>query len=265
MKKLTAIAAALFITTNVMAENSSHWGYSGDHGPQNWAALSADNFSCTGDKQSPVNLTGFIEADLKPIVFNYLQDGYEVVNNGHTIQLNYNSGSSILLDGQQFNLLQAHFHAPSENHINGQSYPLEAHLVHADQKGSLAVIAVLFDKGALNKGLEVETDKYGARRVVATPSPNEWLKNIWSIMPTKAGETHTLLSTVNVSDILPRGHDYYRFDGSLTTPPCSEGVTWLVMKDIVTISQQQIDAFKSVLHEPNNRPIQALNSRSILQ
>jgi len=265
MKKLSLVVATLLFATNVVAESNSHWGYSGDTGPDNWATLTADNFACTGQKQSPVNLTGFIEADLTPIKFDYLQDGHEVINNGHTIQLNYKSGSSITLDGQQFKLLQAHFHAPSENHINGKSYPLEAHLVHVNEQGGLAVVAVLFEQGALNKGLEVQTDKYGSRLVVATPSPNKWLKNIWSVMPSEAGQTHSLTEMVNVADILPRSHDYYSFDGSLTTPPCSEGVKWLVMKEIVTISKKQIETFKKVLHEPNNRPIQALNSRPIYQ
>ncbi|PHS69300.1 MAG: carbonic anhydrase [Methylophaga sp.] len=265
MKKLLIFAATLSFTGSVYAAENSHWGYSGHQGPDNWASLTADNFACSGKNQSPVNLTGFIEADLEPIMFNYQPGGHEVINNGHTIQVNYEKGSSINLTGKTFNLLQVHFHAPSENHINGQSYPLEAHLVHADEQGNLAVVAVMFEQGVPNKGLEVQTDKYGSRQVIAVASANKWLKNIWSVMPSKAGETQKLLTMVNVADILPTNQDYYRFNGSLTTPPCSEGVQWLVMKKVMTVQQQQIDPFVEVLHEPNNRPLQPINSRTILQ
>jgi len=218
--------------------------YSGQTGSENWATLSADNFACTGKNQSPINLTGFIEADLTPIKFDYQQGGHEVINNGHTIQVNFNEGSSIELDGHSFNLLQVHFHAPSENHINGKSYPLEAHLVHADKDGNLAVVAVMYEQGSL---------------------AHDGIKAIWSSMPEKAGETQKLPAMMNVSGILPKSREYYRFNGSLTTPPCSEGVQWLVMKDSVVVEKQQIDAFVNVLHESNNRPIQAINSRAILK
>lgn len=243
MKKLTILAAAL-LSTNVAYAEGTSWGYSEHNGSENWAALSADNFACTGKNQSPVNLTGFIEADLSPIAFDYKQAGHEVINNGHTIQVNFKEGSSIKLDGHQFNLLQVHFHEPSENHINGKSYPLEAHLVHADEQGNLAVVAVMYELG---------------------DATHEGIKAIWSAMPEKAGETQKLATMMDVSDIIPKNRDYYRFNGSLTTPPCSEGVQWLVMKDSVTVGQQQIDAFVNILHEPNNRPIQAINSRAILE
>ncbi len=257
--------ASLVFTSNVFAESNTSWGYSGDIGPEKWANLTEDNFACTGNNQSPINLTGFTEADLTPIEIDYQQGGYEIVNNGHTIQMNYKKGSSIKLEGQTFNLLQVHFHAPSENHINGKSYPLEAHLVHQNEQGGLAVIAIMFEQGIPNKGLEVETDKFGSRKVIAVASPNKWLKNIWSVMPSNAKEAHTLNEMVNVIDILPKKQEYYRFDGSLTTPPCSEGVQWIVMKKVMAVQSQQIDAFISVLHEPNNRPLQPINSRTVLQ
>lgn len=265
MSKLIIMAAAIISTSAVYAESSFNWGYSAHNGSENWATLSADNFTCTGKNQSPINLTGFIDADLPPLEIDYQQGGHEVVNNGHTIQVNYEEGSSIKLDGHTFNLLQTHFHAPSENHINGQSYPLKAHLVHADVLGNLTVIAVMFAQGPPNTGLEVKTDKYGSRLIVAAPSANKWLKKTWSVMPQSAGKKHTFSDKVNVANILPKNRDYYRFDGSLTTPPCSEGVRWLVMKEIVTVSKQQIDTFRDVLHEPNNRPLQAINSRIILK
>lgn len=241
--KHTLIAICALIGLSGCATHSSHWGYSGHEGSENWAALSADNFACSGKNQSPINLSGFIEADLAPIKFNYEPGGDEILNNGHTVQINYKKGSSITLDGKTFELLQFHFHAPSENHINGNSYPLEAHLVHADKDGNLAVVAVMFKEGNTNSGL----------------------KDAWSIMPKHAGDKHQLPNQLNVNNILPNSREYYRFNGSLTTPPCSEGVRWLVMKDAITASKQQIEAFSSVLHEPNNRPLQAVNARPILK
>lgn len=242
MKK-TLIAMCALTELSGCATQNSHWGYSGQEAPKNWAALTPDNFACSGKNQSPINLAGFIKADLAPITFNYEPGGYEILNNGHTVQINYKKGSRITLDGKTFELLQYHFHAPSENHINGSSYPLEAHLVHADKDGNLAVVAVMFKEGNENSGL----------------------KQAWSLMPEHAGENHQFSKQLSVNNILPNSREYYRFNGSLTTPPCSEGVRWLVMKNAITVSKQQIDEFSGILHEPNNRPLQAVNSRSILK
>ncbi|WOH38660.1 carbonic anhydrase family protein [Thalassotalea fonticola] len=242
MKNLLLTSALVFSST-VVAGGDVHWGYSGEVGADNWAKLSPDNYQCSGNNQSPVNLTGFIEAELSPIKFNYNAMAKEILNNGHTVQVNLNSGSNINVDGNSFDLLQFHFHAPSENHINGTSYPLEAHFVHADKSGNLAVVAVMFEQGGENKGL--------------MPA--------WQQMPKHEGDKHALTAKFNGADILPENKDYYRFNGSLTTPPCSEGVRWLVMKTPVQASKQQLKAFSSVLHEPNNRPIQATNARMILQ
>ncbi|MFT6987642.1 MAG: carbonic anhydrase, partial [Psychromonas sp.] len=193
--------------------------------------------------QSPVNLTGFIEADLAPIAFNYQVGGSEILNNGHTVQVNYKKGSSITIDGLQFDLLQVHFHAPSENHINGISYPLEAHLVHADKEGKLTVVAVMYEVGA----------------------ENATLAGAWSQLPKHAGDQYKLNTELDINGLLPKNRDYYRFNGSLTTPPCSEGVRWLVLKESVAVSAAQVKAFSSALTGPNNRPIQATNSRVILK
>lgn len=220
-----------------------HWSYSGEGGPANWAKLSPDNFQCAGKNQSPVNLAGFIEADLKPIEFNYQAGATEVVNNGHTIQVNYAKGSTIKIDEQTFNLVQFHFHAPSENQIRGKSFPLEGHLVHADKDGKLAVLAVMYSVGAENAGLA----------------------KVFSDMPAKAGEKKAFASKFNVSEVIPATRDYYRFNGSLTTPPCSEGVRWLVVKAASTASKAQIDGFAKVIKHTNNRPLQAVNARTILE
>ncbi len=243
MKKTVITMCTLLGLSGGCATHNTHWGYSGDEGAKNWATLSAEYEPCSGKNQSPINLSGFIEADLSPISFNYEAGGYEILNNGHTVQLNYQKGSHITLDGINFELLQFHFHAPSENHINGHSYLLEAHLVHADKNGNLAVVAVMFKEGESNSGLA----------------------QAWNQMPQHIGIKHDLINVVSVDHILPENRDYYRFNGSLTTPPCSEGVRWLVMKNVMTASKQQIAAFSQVLHEPNNRPLQSINSRTILQ
>lgn len=247
MNKISLLAFTLLslnlISSNAFAGDKSPWEYSGKKGPENWAQLTAENAACAGKNQSPINLTGFIEAELKPLESNYLQGGEQILSNGHTVQVNYQKGSFVTIDGKQFKLLQFHFHAPSENHINGKSYPLEVHLVHADSQGNLAVVAVMFEQG----------------------KTNSLLAKAWQDMPSHVGEQHQLTNLINVDELLPINRDYYRFNGSLTTPPCSEGVRWLVMKNAVTASKEQIAQFKHTLHEPNNRPIQALNSRVVLQ
>ena len=129
----------------------AHWGYSGKDGPEHWGQLSEDYLTCSeGKNQSPIDLSGFVEADLKPIEIDYRSGGAEILNNGHTIQVNVSGGSTIAVDGHRFELKQYHFHAPSENRIEGRSFPMEAHLVHSDGDGRLAVVAVMFVEGAAN-------------------------------------------------------------------------------------------------------------------
>ncbi|MCK5889730.1 MAG: carbonic anhydrase family protein [Methylococcales bacterium] len=225
------------------AKHKPHWGYSGEKGAENWATLSPDNFECSGKNQSPINLSGFIDAKLAPISFNYAPGGYEVINNGHTVQVNYEKGSRIKVDDKLFDLIQFHFHAPSENHIEGNAYPLEAHFVHSSEDGELAVVAVMYKEGAENKAL----------------------KEAWAKMPAHAGDKHAFATAITANKLLPKNKAYYRFNGSLTTPPCSEGVRWFVMKNAMSASKEQIATFTSVLHEPNNRPLQAINARTILK
>lgn len=247
MNRIIVFLFAAVFSGSVLSEDNSHgghgWGYSGHWSPEHWASLSPDYSACAGNNQSPVNLTGFVESELEPMKIAYQDGGYEVINNGHSVQVNYKEGSYIELDGSKFYLKQFHFHAPSENNLEGKSYPLEAHLVHADKDGNLAVVAVLFEKG----------------------KANEALANAWESMPNHVGDKHKLAKIINAKELLPSSADYYRFNGSLTTPPCSEGVRWFVMKTIVTASAGQIEAFKSVMHEPNNRPVQPLNARVIMK
>ena len=236
-------AAMLLLSSTAFSAEGVHWEYSGEAGPDNWAKLSPEFSACAGKNQSPINLAGFIEAELDPITFNYKVGSSEILNNGHTVQINAVPGSSITIDGIQFDLKQFHFHAPSENLINGKSYPLEAHLVHADKNGNLAVIAVMFTEGEKNSGLE----------------------KAWAQMPQESGGKQALTSGVSAQEILPSHRNYYRFNGSLTTPPCSEGVRWLVMKHTISASKEQIEKFAHAMRHPNNRPVQQANARPVLK
>lgn len=240
--KESLLAATLLLCPAAFAA-TPHWEYSGEAGPAKWASLTPEFGQCAGRNQSPVNLSGLVKAELAPLQFHYLAGGHSVTNNGHTVQVDYAPGSSLELDGMHFELKQFHFHAPSENLIEGHSYPLEGHLVHANDQGELAVVAVMFEPGKAN----------GA------------LSQVWQSLPAKAGEQHALKEPVSAEPLLPAKRDYYRFSGSLTTPPCSEGVRWLVMKQPMQVSQAQIDTFKAVMHHPNNRPVQPLHGRLVLQ
>ena len=243
MKKALFVAGLMLVSGAAMSASGPHWEYSGETGPENWAKLSPEYSACAGSNQSPINLTGFIDAKLNPIIFHYKGDAGEILNNGHTVQVNALAGSSIMVDGIQFDLKQFHFHAPSENLIKGKSFPLEAHLVHADKDGNLAVVAVMFTEGKANKALD----------------------KAWAQMPKNEGDKFTLTAHLSPLELLPAKRDYYRFNGSLTTPPCSEGVRWLVLKHTVSASKEQIEAFSHVMHHPNNRPVQAIKARPVLQ
>ncbi len=244
--KLTASAAlALLCTTGLtFAGDAHHWGYSGHAGPEHWGEIDPAFSVCqTGKAQTPIDLVGTADADLPHVVFHYRAGGHDEVHNGHTIQVDYDEGSSIEFDGRQYWLKQFHFHTPSENHVNGKAFPMEAHLVHADAEGHLAVIAVMFEEGPENLAL-------------ATP---------WAAMPMTPGHTEHLAMKASAEALLPANRDYYSFEGSLTTPPCTEGVAWIVMKHPVSASHGQIVKFARAMGHPNNRPIQPLNARVVLE
>lgn len=221
-----------------------HWGYTGDIGPEHWGELDESFATCsTGKNQSPIDLNNMLEADLPELRVNYTVGGSTVINNGHAIEIEYVPGSTITLEGHTYDLKQFHFHSPSENTIEGVSFPLEAHYVHADEDGNLAVIALMFKEGEENTELE----------------------KAWAYMPKHADQSHELPDPVNGAILLPQNYAYYRYNGSLTTPPCSEGVTWIVMKNQQTVSRDQIDKFTHVMHHDNNRPVQPINARLIIE
>ncbi len=223
--------------------HAKHWGYNGDVSPEHWGDMDPNYATCkNGVNQSPINLTNFIESELPEINFSYHLASSEIINNGHTVQVNIKEGSSISIDNKVFELKQFHFHSPSENNINGKTFPLEAHFVHASKDGKLAVIAVMFKEG----------------------EENQALKELWAKMPQKIGDNHKV-EAKNLLSLLPKDRDYYRFNGSLTTPPCTEGVRWMVLKQNITLSKNQINLFKSVMHHDNNRPIQSTNARAIMK
>lgn len=235
------IAFTLGLATPALAQ---HWGYTGEAGPENWSKLDPKFEMCAlGRNQSPVDLRGFVEADLKALKLAYKAGAADIVNNGHTVQVDYAPGSMLTVNGRTFELKQFHFHAPSENHISGRPYALEAHLVHADRDGNLAVVAVMFNEG----------------------KANPLLAKLWEKMPSKAGEKAMAPAGLSVTGILPAKRDYYRFNGSLTTPPCSEGVWWLVMKQPMSASKTQVEKFSKTMGFANNRPVQPLNARAVLK
>ncbi|MBD2771282.1 carbonic anhydrase [Iningainema tapete] len=221
-----------------------HWGYIGESGSQNWGNLSAEFQLCkTGLQQSPIDLQGAIAAQLSAIEFDYQDSPLRIVNNGHTIQVNYESGSSIKLDGETFNLVQFHFHDPSEHTINKKPFDMELHLVHRSEAGALAVIGVLLKQGQHNAALQPIWDAFPNRN-----EPEQVVKTV----------------KVNAGQFLPKNQKFYRYFGSLTTPPCSQGVNWIVMQQPIEISQDQIQKFANLI-SIDARPVQPRNNRFVLR
>ena len=244
MKLRTPVLAAILLATSCLsyAAGQTHWEYEGHGGTEHWGDLDPAFTTCkTGKEQSPINITTAKKsADLKPIAFAYTPSAAEVVNNGHTIQVNLTNGGSIKLGQDEFKLLQFHFHTPSEEQIDGKSFPLVAHLVHKSADGQLAVVAVLFTLGKENAAL----------------------KNVFNTIPAQGGTSKPLAGNFNASDLLPQDQAYYAFKGSLTTPPCSEGVRWQVLKQTQDISVEQFAAFKGP-YPLNARPVQPLHGRKV--
>ncbi|MGD1865747.1 MAG: carbonic anhydrase [Phormidesmis sp.] len=220
-----------------------HWSYQAETGPDFWADLDAGFATCaSGKSQSPIDLGGAEDADLLNPEFHYEPVPLNLLNNGHTVQVPYAPGSYVLLDGTRYDLLQFHFHSPSEHTIGGRAEDAELHLVHQNEVGELAVVAVL---------LHADT---GSDTVAYQP--------ISQNLPLKAGDKIRTGKTINAEALLPSRTTTYRYIGSLTTPPCSESVIWLVMSHPILLSEAQLARYEKLLNH-NNRPLQVLNERTI--
>jgi carbonic anhydrase len=242
---LTAAALACICGAAPAQDHSTpHWGYHGQVGPQHWATLDRNNLLCgLGRFQSPIDIRNeqVRGAGLEPIHFDYRSVPLKVVDNGHTVQLKYDPGSFIGIGARRYELKQVHFHMPSEERIDGRAYPMVAHLVHRNDAGGIAVVAVLLVEGAANALFETILDY---------------------VPPEPGVERTALLRPVNASALLPPQKRYFTFMGSLTTPPCSEGVIWIVMQQPVEVSHEQLARF-SRLYSDNARPPQPVNGRLI--
>jgi carbonic anhydrase len=225
------------------ARHSEHeWDYGKDHGPAHWGELKPEFATCrSGHHQSPIDIEKTQRAELPPIQFQYGKSPLRILDNGHTIQVNYEPGSSIRVGEREFVLKQFHFHQPSEEKVHGRRHGMSLHLVHADAAGQLAVVAVLLDPGP----------------------ENPVVRQLWNNLPRQEGteERHDDVG-INAAGLLPEDHGYYTFEGSLTTPPCTENVTWLVLKQPVTLSTGDIAQF-SKRYPDDARPTQPLYDRAV--
>lgn len=223
------------------AHHPGHWSYRAPTDPAHWDKLQPDFVGCkAGHEQSPINIHAAAKVGLAPLSFDYAPTKATVANTGHTIQVNLQQGNTVKLASGDYQLLQFHFHTPSEEKIDGKSYPLEAHLVHRNAEGKLAVVAVLFKQG----------------------KENPLLTKVFASMPTHPDDKAELSDAVNPADLLPSRQGYYAYMGSLTTPPCTEGVHWEVMKQPLEVSKAQLAMFKK-LYPMNARPVQPLNGRTL--
>ena len=242
------------IKTRVVAppHDATHWTYEGEKGPQFWGKLDPEFSLCAdGPNQSPIDIAKTSPASLPKLRANFSPAKLQIVhhehmadeiNNGHTIQVNYSEGDTLTIGDSSYELIQFHFHSPSEHTLQGKHYPMEVHFVHKSASGALAVVGVFIEKGAHNAAFDP----------------------IWLNLPAQKGvESHFEHVKVNVDDLLPHSHKSYRYDGSLTTPPCSEGVKWIVMKSPIHLSAEQIGKFTALV-EGNNRPVQPLRNRVIV-
>ncbi len=244
------IVAGILLAAGVSSAQgvpNAPWSYRPPTGPAQWGDLDPAYAACkTGTIQSPIDIETkdvTAAADLTPIRFDYKLSPLRIINNGYTVQINFDAGSTIIVNGSIYELVQFHFHHPSETEVDGQKFDLELHLVHRNEQGRLAVVAVLLKSGATNPPL----------------------RELWNYLPKDVGhESEHKKVRLNAADFLPNDRNYYKFSGSLTIPPCTEGADWYVMKTPVEVSPSQIAAFAN-LYPLNARPVQPLNGRSVVK
>lgn len=224
------------------AHGKVHWGYAGKHGPAHWGDLAPAFALCkTGKKQSPVDLKGAKPGKVDALSFAYKPAPLRVDNNGHALQWNQVPQSKLKVGKDEYTLLQIHFHSPSEHTVDGKAFPLEAHFVHKSAAGKLAVVGVLYTVKAENKALAT----------------------LWKKIPTEPHSNAVHKGTLDPTLLLPKNRSSFRYPGSLTTPPCSEGVRWIVLRTPMTISAKQLASFNTA-YKGNLRPVLPLNDRTIL-
>ncbi len=226
----------------IAADTHGDWSYKGRKGPEYWGKLNPDYKACsTGANQSPIDIRKTIIADVEPLSIMWQRSTVTMVNNGHTIQVNVPPGNVMARGGKFFELLQFHFHAPSEHTVDGKTFPMEAHFVHRDKEnGNLVVLAVFMEPGM----------------------PNVAFRQLSTVFPGQEGE-EVQVSRLSPRGLLPVGLSYWRYEGSLTTPPCTENVTWLVAREPVRVDGGDIMHFAGI-YNGNARPVMNANRRFVL-
>jgi carbonic anhydrase len=239
---LVLLAVGLFAPSLAWAaESPPEWEYGGAANPTHWGELSDDFALCeTGHSQSPINLVGDHQGEVESLIFHYQPTPLKVVNNGRTILVPYEPGSSLQMGDERYELLQFHFHTPSEHTINGDAAAMELHLVHRNAAGQLAVLGVMLQPGESQAVIE----------------------QLWQHLPAGKGTSEDHDIWINAADLLPKNHAYFSYSGSLTTPPCSEGVSWNVLKNPTPVSLAQIASFEQ-FYQVNARPLQAIEHREV--
>jgi carbonic anhydrase len=221
--------------------NGTHWTYEGELGPANWGRINADWAKCgAGNRQSPIDIRDGMKVDLGQIGFDYHPSAFTVTDNSHTVQVQVGGGNYLNVGNTMYELQQFHFHRPSEERINGKGYEMVVHLVHKSAEGKLAVLALLLERG----------------------KQQPVIQTVWNNLPLEKGDTSVPAIVLDPNDLLPQRREYFTYMGSLTTPPCTEGVLWLVMKEPVQASPSQMALF-SRLYPFNARPVQAASGRMI--
>ena len=243
LKALAGLALCPLCAPSGIAAEAAHWSYEGDGGPAKWGDLDAANKVCAiGSQQSPIDIGPTIKSQLPALRIDWAKSADTIVNNGHTIQLNFAEGSKLTVGDVKYKLLQVHFHRPSEHLIGGKNFPMEAHFVHRTDSGALAVVGVL----------------------MATGKPNAAFSQIISTMPVREGPAVKADARINPNALLPPKLGYYRYPGSLTTPPCSEIVEWLLLTDPIQVEEADVASFAK-LYPLNARPAQKDNRRYVLR
>ncbi|MGM0877554.1 MAG: carbonic anhydrase [Bacillota bacterium] len=228
--------------------HTAHWSYEGETGPEHWGELDKANSACVnGSEQSPINIEFsqvLSDNKIEGIQIQYEPTPFTLVNNGHTVQANATTESNtIVIEGNEYNLAQFHFHTPSEHQFNGQNYDMELHLVHKDRDGKLAVLGVMIQEG----------------------SKNDKLASIWDVLPKEETEKDiSLKEPIDIQALLPQEQTSSYYNGSLTTPPCTEEVKWVIFEQPIEMSKEQIQAFQQIFPD-NHRPVQPLNEREIIR